>query len=132
MNLAIVVRVHAPEPILFCEVMRFFVTADTDSALDAALISVWHQALVERKKIVTVGEDTYPVRRASKHKLAQIDFEVEGIGIRGLEQNPHTTSRWAKLAREGSKVMQFLTAGRYINVVADGKLQHYGPREKAK
>ncbi len=96
--------------------------------LDAALISVWHQALVERKKIVTVDGKTFTVRRTSKHHLAQIDFEVGGVDIRGLEQNPHTTSRWAKLAREGSKVMQFLNAGGYIGVVAEGKLKHYSAK----
>jgi hypothetical protein len=42
-----------------------------------------------------------------------------------LEQNPNTKSRWAKLAREGKHVMQFLEAGRYIGVVVDGKVQVY-------
>ena len=46
--------------------------------------------------------------------------------VRGLEQNPKTASRWAKLAREGKKVMQFLDEGRYLAVVVDGKVQFYG------
>ena len=30
------------------------------------------------------------------------------------------------LAREGNKVMQFLSRGRYIAVVVDGEVQFYG------
>ena len=37
--------------------------------------------------------------------------------MRGLEQNPETASRWAQLARQGKKVMQFLQGRRYIAVV---------------
>src|ERR1700736_789440 len=105
--------------------------ADTSSAIDDAFISVWRQALVEQKKIVTVGDGTFSVRRTAKHRLAQIDFEVDGVEFRGLEQNPQTKSRWAKLAREGAKVMQFLQAGRYVGVVVDGVLKHYSSTEKS-
>jgi hypothetical protein len=74
---------------------------------------------------------TRAVRRTSKNRLAQIDFEVDGLEFCGLEQNPQTKSRWAKMAREGAKVMQFLQAGRYVGVVADGVLKHYSSTEKA-
>jgi hypothetical protein len=100
------------------------------SYLDEAFLSVWRQALLEQKKIVTLGDSTYSVRRTSKHRLAQIDFAVDGAEFRGLEQNPQTTSRWAKLAREGAKVMQFLRAGQYVGVVADGVLKYYGPKRR--
>src|ERR1700686_44086 len=105
--------------------------ADTSSAIDDAFLSVWRQALVEQKKIITVGNSTFSVRRTAKHRLAQIDFEVDGVEFRGLEQNPQTKSRWAKLAREGAKVMQFLRAGRYVGVVVDGVLKHYSSTEKS-
>jgi hypothetical protein len=82
------------------------------------------------KKIVTVGTSTFSVRRTTKNRLAQIDFELDGVEFRGLEQNPQTKSRWAKMAREGARVMQFLRAGRYIGVVADGVLKHYSSTEK--
>jgi hypothetical protein len=104
---------------------------ETVSAVDEALISVWRQALVEQKKIITVGNSTFSVRRTAKHHLAQIDFEVDGVEFRALEQNPQTKSRWAKMAREGAKVMQFLRAGRYVGVVADGVLKHYSSAAKA-
>jgi hypothetical protein len=101
------------------------------SALDSAFLSVWRQALVEQKKIVSLDDATFSVRRTTKNRLAQIDFEVDGLQFRGLEQNPKTKSRWAKMAREGARVMQFLRAGRYVGVVADGILKHYSSEEKA-
>lgn len=69
-----------------------------------------------------------PVKRTSKSRLRQIDSEFNGNKLRGLEQNPDTNSRWAQLARDGQRVMQFLKAGTYIANVANGKLQFYGHR----
>jgi hypothetical protein len=103
----------------------------TSPAIDDAFLSVWRQALVEEKKIITVGNPTFSVRRTTKNHLAQIDFELAGVEFRGLEQNPQTRSRWAKMAREGAKVMQFLRARRYVGVVADGVLKHYNSVENA-
>jgi hypothetical protein len=54
-----------------------------------------------------------------------VDFEVDGNDYRGLEQNPNTKSRWAELARKGSKVMQFLQAGKYVAVIVDGKITRF-------
>jgi hypothetical protein len=99
------------------------------SGLDEALVSVWRQALADGAKRVRVGDDTYPVRRTAKRKLAQVDFEVAGQSIRGLEQNPATGSRWAEMARKGAKVMQFLQNGRYIAAVSDGKLTLFGRKK---
>ena len=86
---------------------------------------MWRQALVEGKRVVTVGGETYAVRRTPRHHLAQVDFECGGQQYRGLEQNPLTKSRWAQMARGGAKVMQFLQAGLYVGVVADGVLKRY-------
>jgi hypothetical protein len=54
-----------------------------------------------------------------------VDFKFEGTSLRGVEQNASTSSRWAKLAQEGKKVMQFLADGRYVAVVVDGKATVY-------
>lgn len=81
--------------------------------------------MVENAKAVTVDEESYPVRRTSRSKLREVDFKIEDRGLRGVEQNPETNSRWAKLAREGKKVMQFLEQGRYVAVVFDGKVISY-------
>src|SRR3984957_11680627 len=99
---------------------------------EETLISVWRQALVEDRKTVTLEGGQYPVRPTSRSKLREVDFRFEEQTLRGLEQNPNTHSRWAQLPREGKKVMQFLSDGRYIANVVDGKLQFYGRRERAR
>jgi len=96
--------------------------------LEDALLDVWRQSLVENKKTVTLEGENFPVRSTAKRKLKQIDFEFDGKDLRGLEQNPDTKSRWAAMARNGKKVMQFLEGGRYVAVVADGKVHLYGPK----
>ncbi len=94
------------------------------------MLAVWRQALVEKAKTIRIGEVTYTVRRTAKRGLAQVDFEWDRQPLRGLEQNPQTKSRWAQMARKGAKVMQFLSGGRYIAVVADGKVFHYSSKQK--
>jgi hypothetical protein len=92
------------------------------------LIEVWRQSLMENAKTVQLGSDRCPVRRTPKRGLRQVDFVFEGNEIRGLEQNPLTKSRWAEMARSDMKVMQFLSEGRYIANVVDGKASFYGRR----
>jgi len=72
-----------------------------------------------------LGKERYAVRRTPKRGLRQVDFVFDGSEIPGLEQNPDTRSRWAKLARSGKKVMQFLSEGRYVANVVDGKVTFY-------
>jgi hypothetical protein len=95
-------------------------------SFEQALIDVWRQALVENAEVVVLGNERYPVRRTPKRGLRQVDFVFDGNGIRGLEQNPETKSRWAQMARSGKKVMQFLSDGRYMANVLDGKVTQYG------
>jgi hypothetical protein len=92
---------------------------------EQALIEVWRQTLVENAKVVELGADRFPVKDTPKRGLRQVDFVFEGDEIRGLEQNPQTKSRWAQLARSGNKVMQFLSEGRYVANVVDGKVNLY-------
>ena len=96
------------------------------ASLEETLISVWQQALVDDAKTVTLEGRNFPVRRTSRSRLREVDFQFEGHELRGLEQNPETASRWAQLARQGRKVMQFLQQRRYIAVVVDGKVKFYG------
>ena len=95
-------------------------------SLEDTLLTVWLQSLVENKNTITLGGESFPVRSTAKRKLKQIDFQFDGKDLRGLEQNPDTKSRWAEMARDGKKVMQFLEGGRYVAVVADGKVRLYG------
>jgi hypothetical protein len=105
-------------------------SAAKDSALDEAMLAVWRQALVEKATTVRIGSESYAVRRTAKRGLAQVDFLWDGDPLRGLEQNQQTGSRWAQIARKGAKVMQFLSGGRYLAVIADGKITHYSGTRK--
>ena len=75
---------------------------------DEIFIEVWRQALVLDAPRVDVNGQNFAVRKTSGKRLRQVDFEVGGVSYRGLEQNPNTKSRWAELAHNGAKVMQFL------------------------
>ena len=94
--------------------------------LEETLISVWRQALVDQAGSVELAKQNFPVRRTSRSRLRQVDFRFGDQAFRGLEQNPDTDSRWALLARQGKKVMQFLSEGRYAAVVVEGKVRFYG------
>lgn len=95
---------------------------------EETLLEVWRQSLVQNAKAVALRGETFPVRTTPRRHLKQVDFSFDGTEIRGLEQNPDTKSRWAQMARQGKKVMQFLSEGRYIANVADGKVTLYGSR----
>jgi hypothetical protein len=97
-------------------------------SLEELLIEVWRQTLVENAKVVVLGQERYSVRLTPKRRLRQVDFVFDGNEIRGLEQNPETKSRWAQMARSGKKIMQFLSEGRYVANVVDGKVTLYGRR----
>jgi hypothetical protein len=99
-------------------------------SLEEALLSVWRQVMVENARTVTLNEESYPVRRTSRSKLREVDFKFEDRALRGVEQNPDTNSRWAKLAREGKKVMQFLEHRGYVACVVDGKAILYHSSRK--
>jgi len=73
-----------------------------------------------------IGDEKYPVRETARRRLKQVDFRFDDKELRGLEQNPDTKSKWAAMARDGKKVMQFLDGGRYVAVVVDGKMKTYG------
>ncbi len=97
--------------------------------LEEALVTVWRAALAENSREVELEGQTFPVRTTPKKRLREVDFVFDGQELRGLEQNPLTGSRWAQLARAGHKVMQFLSAGRYVANVVDGKVTLYGGKK---
>jgi hypothetical protein len=93
--------------------------------LAEALISVWRQALVEGKSEVALEGQTYPVGMTRAKKLRAVEFSFASHTIDGIEQNPQTGSRWAQLAREGKRIMQFSMGRRYFANVCEGKLLRY-------
>lgn len=92
------------------------------------LIEVWRQALVDKSDSVKLGSESYKVTQSKAKRLRQVEFVFEGKTIIGIQQNPYTKSRWAEQARAGKKVMQFIQDGRYVAVVAAGKVTMYGKR----
>ncbi len=80
-------------------------------SFEQTLVEVWRQALVENANFVELGKARYPVRKTPKRGLRQVDFVFDESEIRGLEQNPET--------------MQFLSEGRYVANVVDGKVTLY-------
>jgi hypothetical protein len=93
--------------------------------LGETLVNVWQQVLVEQARVVEFSGRFYRVTRTKSRGLRAVEFEYEGQRISGIEQNPDTASRWAALARQGQRVMQFSVSRRYFANVADGKLLRY-------
>ena len=100
--------------------------------LEETLVSVWRQILVERAGAAEIDGVKYHAARTSTNRLWQVDFNFEGLPLRGIEQNPTTKSRWAQLARSGKRVMQFLDGGRYVAVVVDGNVTFYSKAKNAR
>ena len=98
--------------------------------LEDALVTVWRAALVDGAREVELDGQTFPVRTTPRKRLREVDFVFDGQALRGLEQNPETGSRWAQLASSGHKVMQFLSSGRYVANVVDGKVKLYSSHSR--
>jgi len=90
--------------------------------LGETLIAVWQQALAEERAAVMLEEKSYPVEKTRAKKLRTVEFAYGARRLTGIEQNPQTGSRWAALARQGKRVMQFSCEGRYIGNVCEGRL----------
>ncbi len=93
--------------------------------LGEAVISVWRQVLADEAPVVQLEGRRYPVDRSRAKKLRTVRFAYESHQLDGVEQNPETTSRWAELAQEGKRIMQFSCGHRYVGNVCDGELTRY-------
>ena len=93
--------------------------------LSEVLVAVWREALAEGATQVEVAGVRHPVARTRNQRLRVVTFSLEDRQIEGIEQNPNTTSRWAKLAQQGQRIMQFSSNGRYIANVCERRLTRY-------
>ena len=93
--------------------------------LAEALISVWQQVLAEGKNSVELEGETYRIGRTRSRKLRTVDFHFGDAQLTGIEQNPQTGSRWAAMARQGKRILQFSCEGRYFANVVEGRLTRY-------
>jgi hypothetical protein len=80
--------------------------------LGDTLISIRQQVLTEGKSRVDLGDKTYSVGSTHAKKLRIVHFDYIDHRLDGIEQNPATTSQWAALAREGTRIMQFSVSGK--------------------
>ena len=77
-------------------------------------------------KEVEIDGRKFRVRRTRSTEVNAVDFVYGEHEMTGIEQNPAKKSRWAKRAREGAKIMQFLCQSQFIANVCDGKMNRYG------
>ena len=52
------------------------------ASLEETLISVWCQVPVEDAKVVTSHDEAFAVRRTSRSRLREVDFQFEGHELR--------------------------------------------------
>ena len=95
-------------------------------SFDEVLVEVSKQLFSDNARVVKIGTHRYPIQRSHKGHLRQVDFLYDGHDVRGIEQNPGANNRWAALVRSGKKVAQFLSDGRYVASVVEGKLTRFG------
>ena len=112
-------------------VVAVYRMAAGEMTLEGALLRVWRSTMVDDAPAVELEGQAFPVRTTPKKRLRQVDFVFNCQELRGLEQNPETRSQWAQLARRGHKVMQFVSAGRYVANVVDGKVTIYGGKRSS-
>jgi hypothetical protein len=79
-------------------------------------------------KSVSLGGKAIPVQRTSSTRLRFVEFAIDGRRYQAIEQNATKVSRWAELARQGHRVVQFrdLDSGKYVAVSVDGEITEYG------
>ncbi len=68
-------------------------------------------------KTIQVEDTSYKVGILHPSGLRYIDAE----GYRFIEQNPKKSSKWAKMAKDGKKIVWIFKHGRYHAKVIDGK-----------
>ena len=89
------------------------------------LLNVWKESMVNESREVEIEGRSYRVERTRHQGLRIVSFVYQDHPIEGIEQNPNTSSRWAKRAQQGERIMQFSTRGRYFANVCEGKLTRY-------
>ena len=94
-------------------------------SFEQILVDVYRQLFNDSADVVKLGNRRFPVRRSRVHRLRQVDFFFEGHDVRGIQQSPNANNRWAALVRSGKKVAQFLSDGRYVASVVNGKVTRF-------
>ncbi len=79
------------------------------------------EALFSEASEIRLGDKTFPILgKVGSKKLRHLEFVIDNIPYRAIEQNPKKNSRWARRARNGSKIVWVFRYGRYYARLADG------------
>jgi len=76
---------------------------------------------------VVIGGRSWRIGLTGARRLRTVRFEMAGRQYQAIEQNPEKASHWAKLARDGHRVVQIRDLGtqKYVAAVVDGKVREY-------
>jgi hypothetical protein len=83
--------------------------------------------LIDRDE-VELDAQQLRVKRVGGERLRMVRFQVNGREYDAIEQSQKKSSRWAQLARENHRVVQFrdVVTSKYVAVSVDGRLTEYG------
>jgi hypothetical protein len=73
-------------------------------------------AIFDDHESVDIDEEKYLIERTPRANLRFVKIDKYTF----LEQNPSKSSRWAKMAREGHRILWILVGRRYLGQVRDG------------
>lgn len=85
-----------------------------------------HNALFSKKKSIEIENEEYPIERTSKKGLRCVYYDEYFF----VEQNPQTSSHWAKKARKGDQITWAIRGDEYIANIHEDKFDLFIEEEK--
>ena len=89
---------------------------DIESNLKEYTLAIF-EAIFSKETEVEIEGSTYAIKKFKSKNLRYVDI----YGYRFIEQNPNKSSKWAQMAREGSKILWVFKGRAYYARVIDGK-----------
>lgn len=80
-----------------------------------------YDAIFSNQPTLVLEGTTYFMDRTPRSKLRL--YTIKGYTF--LEQNPRKSSHWAKLAREGHRIMWIMRGRRYLGQVREGEFHDF-------
>jgi hypothetical protein len=80
-------------------------------------VSTIFDTIFDRLDSVEIKGEVYLISQTLKSKVRL----VEKDGYTYIEQNPHMSSKWAQLARDGHQILWVMQGRRYLAQVKDRK-----------
>ena len=75
-----------------------------------------YDAIFQDQSSVVINGVEYAIKKTSKSKVRLVQYE----GLTYIEQNPHKSSRWAKEAQAGHKILWVMKGRQYLFRIRDG------------